>query len=105
MIDNSELDNFYTGTVMPVFTNLGGMFLELGDEEKRLLYKINDQFYMDVNRPNVTVQVLENGVNINAPYVVVEDSLKKVQTNKNVKKYSNLVRKLTFNKSNLDTNN
>ena len=43
MIDYNELEKYYTGVAIPVITNVGGIFLELGDDIKTLFYKLTNR--------------------------------------------------------------
>ena len=99
MIDYSELDKFYTGVAIPVLTNAGGMFLELGDDINTLFYKLNDDHYVDVNNKGIA-QVLRKGNIITSNYVVAEESLSQVKTKKEVANNTSLVKRLTFKSSN-----
>lgn len=100
MIDYSELNKFYVGTQFPVIMNCGGMLLELGEDVKSLFYKINDDHYADVNRRGIVVQALRKRAIIRANYVIQEDSLIQIDSKQKLNKNANLVKKLTFNKSN-----
>lgn len=102
MIDYNELDKFYTGIEMPVISNCGGMLLELGEDFKSLFYKIDDDHYADVNHKGRIVQVLRKGAVITSHYVVVEESLVQIKNKHDINKSSNLVKRLTFKKSNYD---
>ena len=99
MIDYSELDKFYTGTIIHVLTNAGGMFLELGDDIKTLFYKLDDEHYVDVNN-KVIAQVLRKESIITSNYVVPEKSLSQITTKKQITKNTSLIKRLTFKPSN-----
>lgn len=100
MIDYSELDKFYTGTIIPVLTNVGGIFLELGDNINTLFYKLNEDQYVDINHKGIVAQVLRDGSIITSCYVVPENSLNQVKTKKEVTNNTSLVKRLTFKSSN-----
>ncbi len=99
MIDYNELDKFYTGVAIPVLTNAGGIFLELGDDINTLFYKLDEDHYVDVNNKGIA-QVLRKGSVITSGYVVPEDSLTQVKTKKEVVNNTSLVKRLTFKSSN-----
>lgn len=100
MIDYNELDKFYTGIEMVVISNCGGMFLELSEDIKSLFYKLDEDHYADVNRKGIVAQVLREGTIIKSPYVIQEDSLVQVSSKQQLNKNANLVKRLTFKKSN-----
>jgi len=102
MIDYNELDKFYTGIEMPVITNCGGIFLELGNDISSLFYKLDEVHYADVNHKGRVVQVLKEGTVITSNYVLVENSLVQVGNKHEINKNSNLAKRLTFKSSNYD---
>lgn len=72
-----EQGNFYTGTIMPVVGNVGGIFLELGDEIQSVFYKIDDDHWFDVNR-QIAVQIPREGSIVTSSYILIEESLKPI---------------------------
>ncbi len=99
MIDYNKLDKFYTGVAIPVLTNAGGIFLELGDDITTLFYKLDEDHYVDVNSKRIA-QVLRKGSVITTCYVVPEDSLTQAKTKREVVNNTSLVKRLTFKSSN-----
>lgn len=100
MIDYNELDKFYTGIENRVIQNCGGVFLQLDEPVKSLFYKLDDDHYADVNRKGIVAQVLREGAIIKSHYVIQEDSLVQVSSKQQLNKNANLVKRLTFKKSN-----
>lgn len=100
MIDYNELDKFYMGIAIPVLTNAGGMFLELGEDINTLFYKLNDDYYADVNHKGRIAQVLRKKTIVTSSYIVPESSLTQVRTKEEINKHTNLVKRLTFKPSN-----
>lgn len=96
MINYNDIDKFYTGIEMPVIMNCGGMFLEVGENIDSLFYKINDDYYADVNHKGRLVQVLRMGTPITSSYVLEEDSLVPVKNKQEIIKNSDFVKRLTF---------
>lgn len=98
MIDYNELEKYYTGVAIPVITNAGGIFLELGDDIKTLFYKLDEDHYVDVNNRGIA-QILRQGSVITSNYVVPEDSLAQVKAKRKINNNSSLVKRLTFKPS------
>ena len=96
MINYNELDRFYIGSEMPVIANCGGIFLELGEDINSLFYKIDDDYYADVNHQGRLVQVLKTGAVITSHYVLDENNIVQVINKQELKKNSSLVKRLTF---------
>ena len=78
MIDYNELDRFYVGSEMPVIMNCGGIFLELGEDINSLFYKLDEDFYADVNHHGRLVQVLRKDAVITSHYVLDENNIVQV---------------------------
>ena len=100
MIDYNDLDKFYTGIEMRVIMNCGGMPLELGEDISSLFYKINEDYYADVNHKGRIAQVLREDSIIRSHYVLAEDSLVQVKSKRDINKNSNFVKRLTFKPTN-----
>ena len=98
MIDYNNLDNYYTGISVAVDIDDGGIIYEFGDSVSTLFYKLDDDHYVDVNNNDIQ-QVMRDGVPIRTNYVVIEKSLRKVKTKKQVKDNTSLVKRLTFKPS------
>ncbi len=98
MIDYNELDKFYTGVAIPVLSNAGGILLELGYDIDTLFYKLDENYYVDVNNKRIA-QVLRKGSVITSNYVVPEESLTQVKTKREVINNTSLVKRLTFKSS------
>ncbi len=98
MIGYAELDRFYTGTSARIIGNTGGIVLELGEDSDTLFYKIDDDYYYDVNSKHVA-QVLRTGCVITTKYLVIENTLVKVKNRKEVNNNAPLVKRITFNSS------
>ena len=104
MIDYSELDKFYTGISAPVSTNFGGALLELGNDINTILYKLDDEYYIDINNQTIA-QVLRKGSSIASPFVVQENSLRQVQSEKEIIDNTSLAIRLRFKPSDYIQNN
>lgn len=100
MIDYNELDRFYVGSEMPVIMNCGGILLELGEDINSLFYKLDEDFYADVNRQGRLVQVLRKGAVITSHYVLDENNIVQVISKREIKRNSSLVKRLTFKPTN-----
>lgn len=104
MIDYNELDRFYVGSAMPVIMNCGGIFLELREDINSLFYKLDDNYYADVNHQGRLVQVLRKGAVITSHYVLDENNIFQVKSKHELNKKSSLVKRLTFKPTNYKYN-
>lgn len=100
MIDYNELEKYYTGNIIPVIANCGGMFLELGEDIPTVLYKLDDRCYADVLHERRVAQTFGNGALVTSSYVVDEDSLVPVSTKEEIKENVGVIRRLTFKPDN-----
>lgn len=98
MINYSELNRYYTGTIAPITFNAGGVYLELGEDINTLLYKLGDNRYVDVNRGVVCIvdSVVPGPTD---GYVVFINSLTRVEGKDEIKKNTNKLKRLFFKPS------
>ena len=97
MINYDELDKYFTGICAPVIMNAGGVFLELGEDSSSLFYKIDEDYYADVNNPGIVAQRLGDNSIIRSNYVLFEETIAPVKSRNHLKDNSLLIRRLTFN--------
>ncbi len=97
MINYNELDNYYIGIYMPVLYNVGGVFLRLGEPKESLFYKVDDYHYVDVNYPKISAYIIKRSVPLDIKYILSEDSLRKVDSKKELVNNTKLVKRLKFN--------
>ena len=98
MIDYNNLDNYYTGISVAVETDAGGILYEFGEVRNTLFFKLNENYYIDVNSGNIT-QAIRDGVSIRSNYVVPQKSLRNVKTKKQVIDNTSFIKRLTFKPS------
>ena len=98
MIDCNELDRYYTGTLIHVISNAGGILLELGEDIKTVFYKIDDNHYVDINNKCIAQVVNKESV-VTSKYIVPEESLVQVKTKKEINNNSYLIKRLLFDSS------
>ena len=103
MIDYNELDRFYIGTCIPVIANAGGGLLELGKDINTVFYKIDEDYYVDINS-NIKAQIYRGDKAVNAKYIIPENSLTQVKTKRDITKNSSLIKRYKFNSSNYKNN-
>lgn len=101
MINYDELDRFYTGVMMPITLNMGNALLELGDDINTLFYKIDEYYYLDVNR-KILAQVVNNeNSTIRTGFIIKESSLTPVKNKQEIIDSSSFIKRLTFKSSNV----
>jgi len=104
MIDYKDLDKFYVGVAMPVISNCGGLFMELGEDISSLFYKLNEDYYADVNHKGRIVQVLRKDAVITSKFVLDKESLAQVNSKRELNKNSHFVKRLMFKPTNYSKN-
>ena len=100
MIDYENLENYYTGVIIPVTSNFGGIMLELGEDIPTVLYKMDETTFVDVNDTRRIGTLIESEEPITTHYVVAGKSLEQVTEKKEITRNVGLVKRLTFKPEN-----
>ena len=99
MINYDELENFYIGLAYPVCANIGGVYLELAEGIKTILYKLDEDHYVDINNRKIG-EVLRKNKYFQSSFAIDEDGLIPVKTKWDIVKNTGFTKRISFNSSN-----